>query len=99
MTQLRCMLYFESSSDPSSDLTCFSYKGPVKLMQRVKIAHSFLHSMLNCSTLSFSACLGSSTSDCERIFGNPLLKVEKWPHFFIYSQFQLTMKVGFAIKA
>ena len=34
-------------------------KGPVKLMQRVKIAHSFLQSVSVCSTLSLKlACAG-----------------------------------------
>ena len=36
---------------------------------------------LSCSILSFSACLGSSTTDRERTFRNPPLKLEKWPLF------------------
>ena len=52
---------------------------------------------LNCSTLSFSACLGSFTSDRNRILRKPLLKSEKWS-VFIYSHFQLTVKVGLSIQ-
>ena len=51
-------------------------KGLVKLIQGVKIAHSFLHVM---SELQLSAFLSSSISDRKRIFRNPLLKLEKWP--------------------
>ena len=59
---------------------------------------SFVFTCLNCSTLLFSACLGSSSSDNEKTFRNPLLKLDKWPLFFIYSHFQLTMKVGLSIQ-
>ena len=61
-----------------------SNKGPEKLIQWVEIAHSFLH-VFTCyrSTLSFSACLGSSASGRKRSFRNPLLKLEKWPLFYL----------------
>ena len=75
-----------------------SDKGPVKLIQRVKIALSFLHALSNLfHQLSFSAWLSSSTSDRERIFRNPLLKLEIH-RFFIHSYFQLTLKVGLSIQ-
>ena len=55
-----------------------SLEGPVKLIQWVKIANSFLQSASNlCSTLSFQACLCSSTYGCQIIFQNPLLTMEK----------------------
>ena len=52
------------------------YKGPVKLIKRVKIVHSFLQSVSNQFQLSLSACLCNSTNGCQRIFQNPLLKME-----------------------
>ena len=39
----------------------------------------------NCSNLSFSACLGSSSSDCKGIFQNPQIKLEKEPLFYLQS--------------
>ena len=34
---------------------------------------------------TFSACLGSSTSDSKRIFRDPQLKQEKWPLYYLQS--------------
>ena len=64
-----------------------SRKGPVKLIQRVKIAHSFLHVMskLFYSVMSFSAYIGGSISDRERIFQNLPLKLEECPLFYLQS--------------
>ena len=48
--------------------TCYTQKGPVKLIQRVKIAYSFVYSLCQiCSTLPFKACICSSTYGCQRI--------------------------------
>ena len=55
-------------------------KEPVKLMQRVKIAHSFLQFVSHqfyVIILSLPTCLCSSKYRCQRIFLNPLLKMEK----------------------
>ena len=61
-----------------------SNKGSIKLIQQVKVAHSFLHVFTcYCSTLSFSACLGSSASGCKRSFQSPLRKLEKWQLFHL----------------
>ena len=49
--------------------------GMVIFNVQVKIAHSFLHVMCDCSNLSSSACMGSSTCNRKRISRNPLLTV------------------------
>ena len=46
----------------------------MKLILRVKIAHSFIPVMSKLFQLSFSACLGGSTSDHDRIFSKPTAK-------------------------
>ena len=65
--------------------TKWNPRGLVKLIQRVKIAHIFLHLMskLNCSTLSFSACSGSSTSERKRLFRSPLLNWRNDRFFYL----------------
>ena len=75
-----------------------STKGHVKLIQLVKIAHSFSVSCLNCSTPSFPACLGSSTSDRKRSLSNPAAKTGEIVAFYIHSHSQLTTKVGLSIQ-
>ena len=57
-------------------LTCFQLKGPVKLIERVKIPHSFLQSVSD--QFHIIVCLCNSSNGCQRIFRNPLLKIEIW---------------------
>ena len=65
-------------------------EGPVKLIQQVEIAYSFLHALskLFHPITKFSACLDSldsSASDRTRSFRNPLLQLEKWSLFYLQS--------------
>ena len=54
-------------------------KGPVKLIKRVKIAHSFLHSLSDQFHVIISSLpIYNSTNCCQRIFRNRLLKMEIW---------------------
>ena len=57
----------------------------MKLVQQVKIAHSFLHVMSKLFHPIISACLGSSTSDGINIFQNSPLKLKKWLVFYVQS--------------
>ena len=52
-------------------------KGPVKLIKRVKIAHSLLQSVSDQFHVIILSWLCNSTSGRQRIFRNPLLKMEK----------------------
>ena len=69
-------------------------KGPVKLIQRVKIAHSFLHVMSELFHPIVHVVLNLTVKE---FFRDPLCFGEL-ATFFIYSYFQLTMKIGLSIQ-